>query len=316
MLKIYDDNKKFKILLILFCCLLLVSCNNTDYKSIECPYKLKQLYMCNAKSAWGLSFENEILFTENGLENFKPVKILENINSFTDGYAKVAFINEQLAYITYFSSDNEHLIVEYTADGGNNWHQTLIKYGDYSENCDAGSIFISFANDKEGYLLYCSTPALGQMTKLLFFTDDGGQTFSFTEELTNTISGYPQGITVIDNKTVNIAVTYHGTGSYLYQTTDGAENWETIEIFPRTEDVRYVDGYIPVFYRDNKQNGIIILKVVRESAAYELFVTNNAGSSWTLDSEIPCDSLLDYTFINEKQIYIIDSSGTLFEKNL
>ena len=121
---------------------------------------------------------------------------------------------------------------------------------------------------------------------------------------------------MIDNETINIAVTYHGTDSYLYQTTDGAETWETIEIFPRTEEVKYVDGYIPVFYSDNKQNGIIILKVVRENAVYELFVTDNTGKSWTLDSEIPCDSLVDYTFINEKQIYIIDSSGTLFEKNL
>ncbi|MBD5475480.1 MAG: hypothetical protein HDR17_05780 [Lachnospiraceae bacterium] len=114
-------------------------------------------------------------------------------------------------------------------------------------------------------------------------TDDGGQTFSFTEELTNTISGYPQGITVIDNETINIAVTYHGVDSYLYQTTDGAKNCEAIEIFPRTEDVKYVDGYIPVFYSDNKQNGIIILKVVRENAVYELFVTDNAGNLLRLD---------------------------------
>ena len=27
---------------------------------------------------------------------------------------------------------------------------TLIKYGDYSENCDAGSVLISFADDTDG----------------------------------------------------------------------------------------------------------------------------------------------------------------------
>ncbi|MBD5503760.1 MAG: hypothetical protein HDR09_08480 [Lachnospiraceae bacterium] len=88
---------------------------------------------------------------------------------------------------------------------------------------------------------------------------------------------------MIDNETINIAVTYHGVDSYLYQTTDGAKNCEAIEIFPRTEDVKYVDGYIPVFYSDNKQNGIIILKVVRENAVYELFVTDNAGNLLRLD---------------------------------
>lgn len=308
--------KKFKTVLILFCCFLLTSCNHKDYKLIECPYKLKQLYMCTAKSAWGLSFENKILFTDNGLESFKPIRTLENVNSFTDGYANAAFINEQLAYITYFLSDNEHLIIEYTRDGGKSWQQTLIKYGDYSENCDAGSIFISFANDTDGYLLCCSTPALGQMTKLLFFTNDAGQTFSYIEDLTNTISGYPQGITAVNSNTINIAVTYHGNDSYLYQTSDSAKTWETIEIFPRTEDGKYVDGYLPVFYGDDKQNGIIILKVVKENAVHELFVTNDGGSSWLPDCEIPCDSLLDYTCINEKQIYIVDEAGSLFEKSL
>lgn len=272
--------------------------------------------MCTANCAWGLSFDNEILFTDNGLENFKLIRTFENVTSSADGYANAAFINEESAYVTYFSSDNEHLIVESTRDCGNSWQQTLIKYSDYSESCDAGSILISFANDKDGYLLYCSTPALGQMTKLLFFTNDAGQTFSYIEDLTNTISGYPQGMTVIDNKTINIAVTYHGNDSYLYRTSDGAKIWETIEIFPRTEDVKYIDGYMPMFYSNNKQHGIIILKVVKENAVHELFVTNDAGSSWSLDSEIPCDSLLDYTFINEQQIYIIDGSGTLFEKNL
>lgn len=307
--------KRIKFVLTLFCCLLFVSCNHKNYKAAACPYQLKQLHMCTATSAWGLSFENEILFTENGLENLKPVRTLENVNS-PDGYVNAAFINEQLAYGTYFSTDGEHLIVEYTRDGGNSWDQTPVKYRDYSKNCDAGSAFICFANDMEGYLLCCSTPALGQMTKLLFFTDDGGQTFSFVEELTSTISGYPQGITAIDKETIDIAVTYHGVDSYLYRTCDGAATWETVEIFPRTEDVRYVDGYRPVFYGDNKQKGIVILKVVKENVSYELYVTNDGGDSWTSDGEIPCDALLDYTFVNEREIYIIDNAGTVYDKDL
>ncbi len=154
------------------------------------------------------------------------------------------------------------------------------------------------------------------MTKLLFFTDDAGQTFSYVEDLTNTISGYPQGMTAADDKTINIAVTYHGNDSYLYRTTDAAKTWETTEIYLRAEDVAYIDGYRPVFYGDSKQRGIIMLKVVKENAVHELFVTNDAGESWSPDGEIPCDSLLDYTFIDEKQIYMIDGSGAVFERDL
>ncbi len=93
--------KKFTIFLILFCCFSLTACSPKGYKSVVCPYKLKQLHMCSANSAWGLSCENEILFTENGLENFTPVRTLENVNRSTDGYANAAFIDEQAAYITY-----------------------------------------------------------------------------------------------------------------------------------------------------------------------------------------------------------------------
>lgn len=145
---------------------------------------------------------------------------------------------------------------------------------------------ISFSDDTDGYLLCCSTPALGQMTKLLFFTNDAGQTFSYMEDLTNTISRYPQGMTAIDSSTINIAAAYHGNDSYLYQTFDSAETWETLEIFPRTGDVKYVDRYMPVFYGDDEQNGTIILKVVKENAAHELYVTNGGGSSWSLGCEI------------------------------
>lgn len=119
--------KKLKIVLIPLYCFLLTSCNHTNYKPIGCPYELKQLYMCTANSAWGLSFDNEILFTDNGLENFKLIRTFENVNGSTDGYANAAFINEESAYVTYFSSDNEYLIVESTRDCGNSWQQLVFR---------------------------------------------------------------------------------------------------------------------------------------------------------------------------------------------
>lgn len=272
--------------------------------------------MCNAQTGWGLTLENEILFTKNGIENFKPVRTLNDMNHSTDAFESAAFINEQIVYITCFSSDSDELIVEYTRDSGASWQQTLIKYSDYAEICDAGSAFISFADDMHGCLLYCSTPALGLMTKLLFLTDDAGETFTFAGDLSNTIAGYPQKITAVNSDIINIAVIYHGIDSYLYQTTDGAKTWESVEIFPRTEDVKYVDGYAPIFYGNNRQEGIIILKVMKENEVYELFTTKDAGNIWTLDGEIPCGSLLDYSISDDKQIYLIDQAGTLLYRGM
>ena len=85
----------------------------------------------------------------------------------------------------------------------------------------------------------------------------------------------------------------------------------SIEIFSRTDDVNYIDGYAPIFYSNDKQKGILILKVMRENAVYELYTTTNSGSSWTFDRELPCGSLLSYSISGDGQIYIIDQSGNL-----
>lgn len=299
--------KLLNSLLILILCVPLISCSSEDHSMVSCPYPLKQLYMYDDKTGWGLSMENEILFTENGIENLKPINKIENANSGSDLFTNAVFMDEQTAYITYFSSDNEHLIIEHTRDGGANWQQTLIRYSDYA---DAGSAFLSFSDDKEGYLLYCSTSACGLMSKFLFVTDDAGETFTFAENLTNTIAGYPQGITAVSREQINIAVTYHGIDNYLYQSHDSGKTWDNIEIFSRTDDVNYVDGYAPIFYSNDRQKGILILKVMRENAVYELYTTNNGGS-WSFDRELPCGSLLSYSISGDGQIYIIDQSGNL-----
>lgn len=301
--------KAVMILPILVCCLLLISLNAENGKPAACPFPLKQIYMCNEKNGWGLSMENEILYTENGIENLIPIKKLENTNKASEGFANAVFMDEQTAYVTYFSSDNEHLVVEYTRDCGVNWQQTLIPYTDYA---DAGCAFLCFADGTNGYLLYCSTPALGQMTKLLFATDDAGNTFTFAEDLTSIIAGYPQGISAVSNDKISIAVTYHGVDSYLYQSADAAKTWKSAAVFSRTDDVRYVDGYAPIYYGPDRQEGAIILKVMRENAVYELFTTTDAGENWTLNGEIPCDALLDYSVSGDGKLYVIDQSGALY----
>lgn len=298
-----------KIVVKIVCILLLASCINSDYKSVSCSYPLRQLTMYDEKTGWGLSLENEVLFTEDGMEHFKPVRSLENAGNSSDRFASAAFIDQQTAYTAYFAFSDNQLIVERTKDSGRNWQQTFIDFENYSDICDAGNIFLNFADDQHGYLLCCSTPALGQMTKLLFSTNDGGETFSFTADLTDTIAGYPQGITVVSEEQIYIAVTYHGTDSYLYQTSDCAMTWESVGIFPKTEDVRYVDGYAPIFYGNDKQKGIILLKLMYEKAVYQLYTTRNAGDSWSLAREIPCDTPLHYSIAGDDRIYVIDPSG-------
>lgn len=299
------------ILLILVCCLPLVSGGSTESPTVFCPYPLRQLTMYNEKTGWGLSLENEVLFTENGIGHFEPVRRLEQIDTASDRFASAAFIDQQTAYAAYYSMENKQIIVEHTKDSGASWQQTFLDFGDYTDICNAGSIFLSFADAQNGYLLCCSTPAAGLMTKLLFFTDNAGKTFYFIANLTNAIAGYPQGITAASEGQIYIAVTYHGTDIYLYQSSDCARIWESVEIFPRTEEIRYIDGYTPFFYGNGKQKGILLLKIMKDQAVCQLFTTKDAGANWSLESELPCDAPLHYSIASDHQIYIIDQSGNV-----
>lgn len=300
------------ILLIFVCTLPLVSGGINDAQSVSCPYPLRQLAMFDEKTGWALSLENEVLFTENGIEHFSPVRSINYINTAADRFASAAFIDPQTAYTAGYSSEDNQIIVEHTKDCGASWQQTLIDFEDYADICDAGSIFLGFADAQNGYLLCCSTPAAGLMTKLLFYTDNAGKTFYFIANLTDTIAGYPQGITAVSREQIYIAVTYHGTDSYLYQSSDCTRTWERVEIFPRTEDIKYVDGYAPIFYGNEKQQGAILLKTVSEQAVCQLFTTKDAGAHWSLERTLDCDTPLHYSVAGDNQIYIVDQSGNVF----
>lgn len=302
--------KLMYLLLALICALQLVSCNGSKPRPVPCSYPLRQLTMLDEQTGWGLSLENEVLFTTDGIEHFETLKRYETASS--DRFVSTAFLDSRTAYTAFFSLDNNQLIVDRTSDSGASWHQTQIDFTDYSDFCDAGSLFLGFSDKQHGYLLCCSTLAAGLMTKLLFFTDDGGASFSFTADLSDTIAGYPQGITAVSEAQLYIAVTYHGTDSYLYRSSDNAKTWASVDIFPRTADVNYVDGYAPVFDRthtDDNENGIILLKIVGEQTSFQLFTTHDGGGHWAPDSEIPCDNPLSYSSAGDGTVYIIDISS-------
>ena len=303
--------KALKILPILLLPLFLLSFRHTDFERTACPYPLKQLSLYSGKTGWGLSLDNEILYTTQGLEALEPVKTLDGLNPASDGFANAVFLDEQTAYITCFSSDNEHLVIEFTNDCGITWNQTMIPYD--NKTCDAGSAFLCFEDSTHGYLLHCSTPAMGQMKKLLYTTEDAGETFTFLKDLSNIIKGYPQGITAIKDNAIQIAVTYHGTDSYLYQSPDSAKTWKPVEILPRTADIGYIDAFAPVYSRNNPQNGIILLKAVNEkTAAYRLYTTKDGGTSWQYDSEIPCDAVRSFCPSDDHKVHVVDSEGNVY----
>lgn len=145
-----------------------------------------------------------------------------------------------------------------------------------------------------GYLLYCSTPAAGQMVKLLFATTDGGENFSFVQDVTNDIEGYPQGISFLNAQYGYIAMSYHGQDAYLYETTDGGNIWSKETPLPKEDNINYIDGFAPVFFGEKQWNGIMLAKEVSDKAYYKVLTTVDGGAIWKIEGIIEAESIHSY----------------------
>ncbi len=303
----------FFSLFILFFSLTGCAKSTDKYVMVDVPYQLKNISMYDANNGWALSMENEILFTDNGIKNFTPIWKFDDLNKAGDYFIDVCFVDAQNVYAAYFS-ENSDLTVEYTKDGGDSWQQTMVKWEDDLGNNlleAGGSVFLSFSDAENGYLLYCSTPAAGLMTKLLFRTTDAGENFFYVEDLSE-LSGYPQGISVSDEISY-IAVTSRGEDHYLYVRKNREDAWSSEEVIPLPEGVRYMDGYAPMFSRKDKQKGGMVLKTVGDDIGYLLLVTSDGGENWVQNGSIPLDSMKSYTCIDDHTFYFIDDTGNLYE---
>lgn len=286
-----------------------------DYLPVASEYCFKQIQMFDENTGWALTEDNEILFTESGIKDFAVKKEFADMEKSTDGFINADFPDVQTAYVTCFSQDTTYIVVEYTKNKGKDWNRTMIDYSKFSDKCDAGSAYISFADEKNGYLLCCSTPGAGLMTKLLFRTTDGGKNFSFVSDLSNKIeSGYPQGITFNGKDNGYMAVSYHGLeNAYLYTTKDGGRIWKSETMVQKNEDISYIEAVSsPVFYGENKQKGILVLKLAGENAKYVLFGTYD-GVKWTQAEKIPLDSVVNFSAVDDKHFFFTDITGNLYE---
>lgn len=288
--------------------------NYDDVTLLDCSYQLKQIFMYDENTGFGISTDNEILFTKSGIENFVPLKKMEDINSMSEGFLNADFVDEQTIYTAYLADDDQNIAVEYTTDGGSSWNRTLTAYDEFLGGYDSlGKVYLSFANEKKGYLLYCSSPAAGLMAKLLFYTTDGGKSFSFVSDLSAVITGYPQGIVCTDEDTAYIAVTYHGEDNYLYRTDDGAVTWESLDLDIKNKNTSYIDGCVPVFYGEEKQSGMILLKTVEETISYTFCTTADGGEHWAKQGILSVENLNGYTAVDQNKFWFLDEEGNVFE---
>ena len=170
-------------------------------------------------------------------------------------------LDSKKAFVSYFSNDGKISVMSCTADG----QQTKLASLEYKSYGGPNAVYLNFTNDKQGYLLYCSDPGAGMMNKVLWSTDDGGNTYTVVKDLSAAIQNYPADMAFKDVSTGMILVSNHGADASAYMTEDAGKTWKPYEI--------------DTFKKCNYVNGISIEK--------------NADSTWNLLLQIATDDGLD-----------------------
>lgn len=205
--------------------------------------------------------------------------MLEDVHPYSDGYVEVYRWSENDIYRAYFSKSEEQIAVEHSFDGGSTWERTLIPYQSYQYGIY--KVYLSFVDENTGYLLYCGEPACGQMSEVLFKTEDGGKSFVEVMDISNQIADYPNDMEFLSEDIGFIIMTYHGNGPIFFQTNDGGITWERQSIeLPQTE-YAYAQGNRMQKGSDGSVEIVIELVTHEDENKYVTYCTDD-GVAWKM----------------------------------
>lgn len=162
---------------------------------------------------------------------------LEDVLPETDNFIDCYSVNDNYTYLAYYSSEAKIKVKSCDTNGNIKELGSL----DYTSFGGAGTVYICFIDESEGYLLYCSDPAAGLMTKVLYKTNDGGMTYGEIGDISDSIKNYPTDIAFVNNEKGLILTNYHGTNSYAYLTGDGGKTWNDMDI-DKNKSCNYIEG--------------------------------------------------------------------------
>jgi photosystem II stability/assembly factor-like uncharacterized protein len=302
------------------------------------PQDLSQITLIDSRTGWALTKDNQILRTVDGGATWAdvstPLTPLEVQFPPTIG---TCFFDGQTAFVaTNAGTANLPKIVVYrTSDKGSTWDSTNILTKLDWEKGDIGGVKISFADASNGYLMITGTPGAGQMGKSLYRTTDGGKTFSFIRDITgmtdvagtmNGIAGYPTGMTFSTPENGFVTCSYSAyTFVLMFKTTDGGTTWKlwslpvpaAYESLSPANDY-HADAYPPVFFGDQKKNGVVMLDYVQDYAhkigklVMQSYQTADGGGTWTLGPASNNPDVRTYSFIDATTGWGLDQDGKVF----
>lgn len=173
-------------------------------------------------------------------------------------------------------------------------------------------VYISMVDETHGSILYCSSPAMGQMYKILYRTDDGWDSYEEID-ISSQLDSYPNSLTMSSEKTGYIGVALRNS-SYLYHTEDGGKTWEPYVVDASVDNC---NGFAPVFEKEGKC-AYLILDMKKNSSEYgfRLYQSVNEGKEWDIMGEFSLPVYLNRYFLKEDILYVIDTQDKYYTIDL
>ncbi|MCM1057554.1 MAG: hypothetical protein NC517_08105 [Firmicutes bacterium] len=167
---------------------------------------------------------------------------------------------------------------------------------------DAYQVYIDMFDGDHGSILYCSSPAAGQMNKLLYYTESGWD--SYTEkDISSQIDGYPGSLTMSSPREGYIGVELR-SDAYLYRTDDAGQTWTPFTVDDQVENC---NGYAPVF--SGEKACLLLDMKSSDKYVFRLYCSEDGGKNWKIGGEFSMDEKIESYFIKDEIIYIVDEKG-------
>ena len=271
---------------------------------LESPAIVK-LDMLNELEGWAVTDKGIARTNDGGITWYDvtppAVKDGFDLNTF--------FLDADHAWLqkSYPDTSSNSGILYRTSDGGMTWQNTIVSFS---------KVDIHFLDEKNGWVLADLGVATGSNAVSIYQTTSSGN--SWNQVYTNDpnvekpgnslpFSGIKEGLVPKDMETAWVkGVTYTPGEVYLYRTDDGGQSWKEVSLkLPEGVENAELAIYGDQMKFVSPEDGFLAVNISGESNQTAVYVTHNAGDTWTLTPEMLTGAAAS-DFLSAKEAVIYD----------
>jgi len=309
--------------------LVICGANKANSKSFAKSESFIEIDMLTIHNGFALTKDFHVIKTSNGGGNWKDLLTLGSLSGYSSE-PTLFVLNDKTVYTASYTATG--IEIEKSNDSGESWSKSEIKMQNDVQSGYGGSLSLSFLNQSNGFLLTSGSPTAGMMSKALYRTSDGGESWTYwgrsdhpaqeDGDMTG-INGYTTGMAFSDAGIGMITCTYHGQSEIsIYESTDNGKRWSVPSVPLPSKyaslaygNAYYIDAYPPAFFGNNNKDAKIELYFCHDEERYAyIYSSNDGGATWRIDG-ISNVMLKKYCFVDDKNGFGLDENGALLITN-